>query len=57
MISEDGYVSLIMNPHAYNICKDEIMVEIGSNATEYESYIEPQTVSAVSDGIFLIPTF
>ena len=50
MISEDSHISLIMTSDAYNSFKDEVMVEIGSNATEYESYIEPQTVSAVSDG-------
>ena len=50
MISEDGYVSLFMNPNAYDSFKDEIMVEIGSNATEYESYIEPQIISLNTDG-------
>lgn len=50
MISEDGYVSLFMNPSAYDSFKDEIMVEIGSNATEYESYIEPQIISLNTDG-------
>lgn len=50
MISEDGYVSLFMNPDAYDSFNDEIMVEIGSNATEYESYIEPQIISSNTDG-------
>lgn len=48
--SEDGYISLFLNPNAYSSFIDEIMVEIGTSATEYQSYIQPQIISSNSDG-------
>lgn len=47
MISEDGYVSLFMNPDAYNSFKNEIMVEIGTTATAYTPYVPDLTAVKV----------
>ena len=50
MVSENGYISLFMTSSSYNAFKDEILVEIGSNATEYELYIQPQIIQSDSEG-------
>lgn len=50
MISEDSHISLIMTSEAYNSFKDEIMVEIGSTATDYEPYKEYVEYTPNADG-------
>ena len=43
--SVDGYVSVYFTVETYNNLKDELQVEIGTTATEYEPYVEPPTVT------------
>ena len=50
LVSEDGFISLYMNPNAYQKFKDEILVEISSCATSYEEYNNPINITANSDG-------
>ena len=50
IVSQDGFVSLFMTEPAYNSFKDEIMVEIGSTATDYEPYIAPTEYTPTTDG-------
>ena len=48
--SEDGYITIGATEPAYNNFKDEIMVELGTTATDYEPYKECAEYTPTADG-------
>lgn len=48
--SEDGYITIVATEPVYNNFKDEIMVELGTTATDYEPYITPTDYTPTADG-------
>ena len=47
----DGYITLFLTIEAYNHFKEEIMVEIASESTDYESFVTPESSIATSEGL------
>lgn len=47
----DGYITFFLTTEAYNRFKDEIMVEIASESTDYESFVTPESFLATSEGL------